>query len=348
MNYRTRTERLRTRHPFGISRSTEQEFALAFLEIAAGGHVGLGEAAPDSYYGGETAETALKFFERLRGVDLLARADGKEEFSPAELMRPLSEATEFDGAAKAAVDMALWDLWGKRSGKPVFEGLGLPPPQPKTTSFTVGIDSPEAMERKVLEAGGYPVLKVKVGTPNDEENLQRIRARHKGALRVDANAAWSPEEAPQRIERLARFDLEFVEQPISPEAGREGWRYVKERTSVPLVADESARVASDLAALEGAADGVNIKLMKCGGLSAAHRMAQEAKKRGLKVMLGCMIETSLAITAAFHLSPLADWLDLDGHLLLADDPFEGVREMKPGVLALAAAGAAGLCVSARR
>ncbi|UCF81705.1 MAG: dipeptide epimerase [Acidobacteriota bacterium] len=342
MNYRTRTERLRTRHPFGISRSTEQEFAFAFLEIPAGVHVGLGEAAPASYYGGETEETALAFFERLRGVEL------EDEFSPAEFMRPLREATEFDGAAKAAVDMALWDLWGKRSGEPVFEGLGLPPPRPKATSFTVGIDSPEAMERKVLEAKDYPVLKVKVGTPNDEENLQRVRARHKGALRVDANAAWSPEEAPRRIERLARFDLELVEQPIDPKEGREGWRYVKDRVAVPLVADESARVASDLAALEGVADGVNIKLMKCGGLSAARRMAREAKKRGLKVMLGCMIETSLAITAAFHLSSLADWLDLDGHLLLADDPFEGVREAGPGVLAMPLGGVAGLGVSARR
>ncbi|HEX5570613.1 MAG TPA: dipeptide epimerase, partial [Ktedonobacterales bacterium] len=229
-----------------------------------------------------------------------------------------------NAAAKASVDMALYDLLGKRLGAPVYQLLGLNPDRAPLTSFTIGIDEPAVMARKAKEAAKtYKVLKIKIGTERDLETVRAIREATDVTLRVDANAAWTPKQAIRRIRELEPYDIEFVEQPLPP-TDLEGIRFVREHVALPIIVDESCVTESDIPGLVGAVDGINIKLMKCGGIHHALRMIHTARAHHLKVMLGCMIESSLAITAAAHISPLVDYADLDGHLLISDDPWEGV------------------------
>jgi L-Ala-D/L-Glu epimerase len=230
-------------------------------------------------------------------------------------------------SAEAAVDMALFDLAGQRLGVPVYELLGLDPSHTPQTSFTIGLDTPEVVVRKVREAAAYPILKVKMGSDDDREVLQAVRDNTSATLRVDANEGWTPAGALERLEWLHGLGVEFVEQPL-PAGMLEETRELRRRSPLPFFADESVHRAADIPALAGAFDGINIKLMKCGGLAEALRMIATARAHGLRVMLGCMIESSLAITAAAHLSPLVDTADLDGNLLLDRDPFVGatVRE----------------------
>jgi L-alanine-DL-glutamate epimerase-like enolase superfamily enzyme len=242
-------------------------------------------------------------------------------------------------AAKAAVDMAAYDLLGQRHGLPVWALLGADSALAPRTSFTIGIDTPERMAQKTQAALAHlyptydaatgsgpatPILKVKVGTPRDGENLQAIRrvAPH-AVIRVDANGAWTAKEAIAAIRELETFGLEFVEQPCAA-ADLEGLRLVRERAHLPILADESCVVATDVPRAAPCVDGINIKLMKCGGIFPALQLIFAARAHGLRTMLGCMIESSVAITAAAHLSPFVDYADLDGHLLVVDDPFAGV------------------------
>jgi L-alanine-DL-glutamate epimerase-like enolase superfamily enzyme len=226
-------------------------------------------------------------------------------------------------APKAAIDMAVYDLLGKRLNAPLYELLGIDPSETPLTSFTIGIDTPARMAEKARAARQYKILKVKVGTDNDLENLEAIRSVTSAVIRVDANEAWSPKQAVSRIKELARFDVEFVEQPV-PAADLAGMGFVREHSALPIIADESCIVPSDIPKVAPYVDGINIKLMKCGGVYPAWQMIQIARAHNLKVMMGCMIESSIAITAAAHLSPLLDYADLDGHLLVADDPYRGV------------------------
>jgi L-alanine-DL-glutamate epimerase-like enolase superfamily enzyme len=220
--------------------------------------------------------------------------------------------------------MAWYDLLGKRLGAPVYELLGLDPADTPRTSFTIGIDTPQTMAQKAAEAQQYPVLKVKVGTPNDRANLEAIRRERPNAvIRVDANEGWTPKEAVRRIAELAEFELEFVEQPV-PASDLEGLGYVRSSVSLPVIADEACIVPADVPRVAPYVDGINIKLMKCGGIYPALQMIHLARAHHLQVMMGCMIESSVAITAAAQLAPLLDYADLDGNLLIDDDPFQGV------------------------
>jgi L-alanine-DL-glutamate epimerase-like enolase superfamily enzyme len=218
--------------------------------------------------------------------------------------------------------MALHDLAGRRLGVPLYELLGLDGSRTPQTSFTIGLDTPEVVARKVKEAAAYPVLKVKMGSADDREVLAAVRDSTDRPIRVDANEGWTPAEALERLDWLARLRVEFVEQPL-PAGQLEETRALRRRSPLPFFADESVHRAEDIPRLAGAFDGINIKLMKCGGLAEAMRMIAVARAHGMRVMLGCMIESSLAITAAAHLSPLVDTADLDGNLLLEDDPFTG-------------------------
>ena len=244
-------------------------------------------------------------------------------------IRILLEALLHSGvpaAARAGLDLALHDLIGKDLGKPLYALLGLDPAATPTTSFTIGIADPQTMLRKLDEAGDAPILKVKLGagTPAEQvETVATIRARFGGAIRIDANEGWDAESAIRILRELERYDVEFCEQPV-PAGHPHELRAIRERTSIPLVADEDALVASDLPALNGCIDGVNVKLAKTGGIRGALAMIHTARAMGLKVMIGCMIESAIAATAAAHLSPLVDWADLDGPLLTARDPFAGV------------------------
>ncbi|GAC1323884.1 MAG: dipeptide epimerase [Chloroflexota bacterium] len=321
--------------PFTIARSTQVVAENVQVRLSSGEHTGLGEAAPSEHYG-ELQGTVTAFLEALR-----ARLPDGDVLSLSALHRLMDETARLNPAAKAAVDMAAHDLLGKRLGAPVYEILGLDPSQTPRTSFTIGIDTPRVMARKAADARQYPLLKVKVGTANDEENLEAIRAERPDALiRVDANEAWTPKQAVERIEALSIYDLEFVEQPVEAR-DLDGLAYVSSAVSLPIIADESCVVPADVPRVAPHVDGINIKLMKCGGIYPALQMIYLARAHHLQVMMGCMIESSIAITAAAHLSPLIDYADLDGHLLIDGDPYRGVT-VEDGTLVLPTGAGLGL------
>ncbi len=229
--------------------------------------------------------------------------------------------------ARAAIDLALYDRIGRQEGKPLYQLLDLPQPKPIATSFTISIDTPERMAKMAAGIPAYQNLKVKLGGDgNDEARLAAIReARPDARLRVDANAGWSLDVARDYVRRLERYELEMIEQPLVRGAIDE-MGLLQSRTAIPIVADESVQSLADVAHLaDVGVSGVNIKLMKVGGLSPALRMIRTARERGLRVMLGCMVETSLGTTAMAHLMGLAEWVDLDAPMLIANDPFAGVQ-----------------------
>jgi L-alanine-DL-glutamate epimerase-like enolase superfamily enzyme len=312
------TLNLKLHFPFTIARGTQLFADNVEVRLSDGSQTGIGEAAPSSEYG-ELQGTVLAFLERLRAA--LAEAPS----APITVLHALmNETAHLNPAAKAAVDMAAYDLLGKQLGTPVYRLLGLDPGAAPRTSFTIGIDSPEMMARKAAEAQAYPILKVKVGTAHDADNLDAIRSvRPDAVIRVDANEAWTAKEAVNHIEELAAYNLEFVEQPVKGD-DLEGLGYVRAAVDLPVIADESCVVPTDVPRVAPYVDGINIKLMKCGGIYPALQMIHLARAHHLGVMMGCMIESSVAITAAAHLSPLLDWADLDGNLLIDDDPYRGV------------------------
>jgi L-alanine-DL-glutamate epimerase-like enolase superfamily enzyme len=231
------------------------------------------------------------------------------------------------GAAHAAIEMALHDWIGKRLGLPVWKMLGLDPSRTPLSCVTLGMASPEEMERKLETVKDFPMLKVKLGAPGDVENLRRIRRSYSGRIRVDANTAWSPPDAVRVLREIEPLDIELVEQPV-PREDLDGLAWVRERSGIPVFADESVHHAADVANLAGRVDGVNLKIMKAGGIREMLRTIHAARAHGMRVMLGSMVESSLALSAAAQLAPLADYLDLDGHWLLAHDPFDGAPREK--------------------
>ncbi len=302
--------------PFRISRGVQTVASNAIVQVNYNGHTGYGEAAPDEFYG-ENVETVLACIAKFAG-NL-----GSDPFAIEEIMQGLDKIIRLNPSAKAAVDMALYDLVGKLLGVPLYRLLGLNPAHAACTSFTLGIDSPTEMAKKALLARDYPILKVKVGTKNDIAVLEAIREVSLATIRVDANAGWTPKEAIKTINALAAYNIEFVEQPVSPR-DLAGLKLVRENVPLPIIADESCVTVEDIPRVAECVDGINIKLMKCGGLRHALEMIHVARAHNLQVMIGCMIESSLAITAAAHLTPLVDYADLDGNLLIDNDPYVGV------------------------
>jgi len=225
-------------------------------------------------------------------------------------------------AARAALESALHDWIGKKLGVPAWKLLGLDPRTVPCSSVTLGMADPEEMERKLDTVRDFPVIKVKLGRPEDVENLRLIRRGYRGLLRVDANTAWTPTDAVRVLREIEPLGIELVEQPV-PRHDRAGLRWVRERVGIPVFADESVHDPEDVPVLAGCVDGVNLKLMKTGGIRRMLRTIHVARAHGMKVMLGSMVESSLALSAAAQLAPLADHLDLDGHWLLARDPFRG-------------------------
>ncbi len=303
--------------PFRISRAVSQVAPNVIMQISHKEWTGYGEAAPDEYYG-ETQETVLAC------VSAFAGNLGDDPFAFEEILNQLNTIIRLNPSAKAAVDMALYDLVGKMLNVPVYKLLGLNPEHTPQTSFTLGIDTPANMAKKALLARDYPILKVKVGMKNDVANIQAIREVSSATIRVDANTAWTPKEAIKMINALAPYNIEFVEQPTAPR-DLDGLRLIRENVPLPIIADESCVTVEDIPRIAGCVDGINIKLMKCGGLRHALKMIHVARAHNLRIMIGCMIESSLAITAAAHLTPLVDYADLDGHLLIDNDPYEGVK-----------------------
>ena len=310
---------IRTRHPFHIARAAGPMVRRnVWIRVAAEGDEGWGEAAANAYYG-ETDGTVAAVVERYGQV--LAE-DGAAPWQLEGLESRLVHAVGRNPAARAGISAALHDLVGKRLGVPVWRLFGLTPEAAKS-SYTLGIDTTEKMLEKLEEARGFSTLKIKVGTPRDEEILTSIRKAAPGVgIRVDANTGWTGKEALGRLPLLREVGVELIEQPFKP-TDLEAFRLLRDNTDVPIVADESCLVASDVPRLQGLVDGVNIKLAKCGSLREALRIVHVARAHGMGVMLGCMMESTLGIAAAVQLAPLADWLDLDGAALLANDPFRG-------------------------
>ena len=310
---------LRTKNPFVIARGGSTEYRVVCITVTASdGNTGWGEAAPSKFYG-ETADTVVDV------LPLLAAAiEGMDGWSLEAMEHALARAIRYNGAARAGVSAALHDLVGKRLGVPLYKLWGLDPVSSPPTSFTIGIAPDEAtLLARVAEAEQYPILKIKLGTAWDERIVRAVReAAPKKVLRVDANAAWTPKSALRIIPALKELGVEFVEQPLHP-GDLQGLRFVRERSSLPIVADESCLVAADVPKLAGAVDGINIKLAKCGGLREALRLVAVARAHDMLVMAGCMIESSLGITAAAHFAPLLDCADYDGAALVSNDPYAG-------------------------
>ena len=217
------------------------------------------------------------------------------------------------------------DWVGQKLGIPLYSYFGLDPKDAPVTTFSIGIDTPEITKQKTLEAAAYPVLKVKVGLKTDEPTIEAIRSVTKKPLRVDANEGWTDkEEAVRKINWLEKQGVEFIEQPM-PAAMLEETKWVRSKVHIPVIAVVACQHASDIPKLRECFDGVNVKLDKSGGMLEAYRMLEIAKALGMKTMLGCMISSSVSVTAAAHLSPLVDYADLDGNLLISNDPFHGVR-----------------------
>jgi L-alanine-DL-glutamate epimerase-like enolase superfamily enzyme len=308
-----------------MSSSTYRD--VLFVHYTRDGVTGVGEGAPIVRY----HEDAVGEKQVVDGLaELLASADPmKFDKLNAEILRRV----EGHWAAKAAIDIAVLDWVGKRLNVPIHRLFGLDPADTPLTTFSIGIDTPEITRQKTREAEAYPLLKVKVGLDTDEPTIEAVRSVTKKTLRVDANEGWKDKEiALEKIRWLETQGVEFIEQPL-PATMHEETRWLRERATMPIIADEACLRPGDIPRLAEAYDGVNIKLDKAGGILQAYRMIQIARALGLKTMLGCMISSSVTVTAAAQLSPLVDFADLDCNLLVANDPYSGVK-VKDGKLVL--------------
>lgn len=308
---------LRPRHRFATSQGGVSEKQTIVVRLSYEGVVGLGEVAPSKLYGQslESSEAALAGMAGLLGDD---------PFRIESIVVDCLKHFDAQRAAVAAVDCALYDWVGKRLGQPVWRLLGLDRPSVRTT-FTIGVAEPAETREKIDEAlaAGFSALKVKVGVAHDHETLSMIRERFDGPLFLDANEAWSPDEARRRIPELAQYRPVMIEQPLV----RADWqqlRGLRDLGVAPIFVDESCERPADVLRMAGYVDGINIKFTKCGGVREALRMVALARELGLKTMLGCFVTSSLAIAPALAIASLVDYCDLDGHLLLASDPFTGI------------------------
>jgi L-alanine-DL-glutamate epimerase-like enolase superfamily enzyme len=307
---------IRTRHPFIIARGGQSDYRTVWVKLTdADGVQGWGEAAPARIYG-ESTETVLA------ALQVYGQSLPDDPFAIEDIERRWETSLQLNPSARCALSAALHDLVGKKLGIPVYQMWGLDPAKAPRSTFTIGIDTVEKLRLKVQEAEQYPILKIKLGTDRDLEILQTIRALTKKELRVDANTGWNVKQAIRMLPVLEEFGVTVLEQPL-PAGDLEGLATVTRASRIPVIADESCLVAADIPGLVGKVDGINIKLAKCGSLREAIRMTAIARAHHMMVMVGCMIETSIAITAAAHFTPLVDIVDLDGAALLGADPFAG-------------------------
>jgi L-alanine-DL-glutamate epimerase-like enolase superfamily enzyme len=303
---------LRLRTAFRVAYGASETRTATWLRLV--GAAGWGEGTIPPYYG--ISDQAMAAYWRAAAQQSLPFPD-----DPAGI--PAWVGEEGPAPARCAVDLALHDRIARQRGVPIYELLGLPRPPVLPTSYTISIGEPAEMA-EMAAAAAYPILKIKLGTDDDASRLAAVRAARPDArLRVDANAAWSPDEAVPRVRALEPFGLELIEQPVAKNAIA-AMGYVQAHTDLPVVADESVQTLADVERLAAAGvRGINLKLMKVGGLAPGLRILRRAQELGMQVLLGCMVETSLGVTAMLHLASLADWLDLDAPLLVANDPFEG-------------------------
>ena len=306
------------KHPFTISRSTTTAQRTLIVELQQDGVSGYGEAIVNSYYDSpmETMRSHLQAMQPL--------LDG-ETFRDTESFWNLCVGQLGDASfVLSALDCAAHDLWGRLEGVPVHRLWSLDPADAVVSSFTIGIAEMDKMVAKLAEMPGWPVYKIKLGTAHNVEIIQALREHTEAVFRVDANCGWAPGEAATLSAEMARHGVEFIEQPLEPEA-REAQAQLFRESALPLIADENCVGEDDVPRCVDHFHGINIKLCKCGGLTPARRMITAARALGLKVMVGCMTESSVGISAAAQLAPLLDYADLDGAVLLAEDAADGVQ-----------------------
>ncbi len=323
----TEIVRLNLKHTWTTTMSSSEYRDVAFARYTRDGVTGVGEGAPIVRYK-EDANSAVAMIEKVREL-----VRGADPWHYDKVMATVFKQVPGEHAGKAALDIALLDWVATKLGIPLYRLFGLDPADAAVTTMSVGVDTPEMTKKKVEEAADFPVLKIKMGIGKDEATLEAIRAVTNKPLRVDANEGWkSKEEAVEKINWLEKHGVEFVEQPLRADMIEET-RWVRERVHLPIIADEACTEAAAIPKLAYAYDGVNVKLDKAGGVLEARRWISIAKALGMKTMLGCMVSSSVSVTAAAHLSPLVDYADLDGNLLIANDPFSGVQ-VKKGKLIL--------------
>lgn len=320
LTLRHRPFTLKFKYPFAIASGRRTTTDVVFVAIDYDGLTGYGEAAMPPYVN-ENQETVIAFLTKLN----LARFNDPLDIN--DIIHYCDRVAVGNHAAKAAVDIALHDLMGKLLQKPLYELWNIDPEQTPCTGFTIGIDTREVVDKKVKEAKDIKIFKVKLGSSNDRQIIETVRSFTNKPLMIDANQGWKDKQlALEMILYLAEQNTLFVEQPF-PVAWLEETAWLRERSPLPIIADEAVQRFVDIQGIKGSYDGINIKLMKSTGLFEARKMIACAREQGLKILLGCMSESSCGATAAAHLSPLADWVDLDGPALISNDPFTGMKIM---------------------
>ena len=306
---------VRCTHPFGISRNTHETYPEIFVYLEQDGILGRGEASPSERYG-ESAELIIKTIEK--GINLPSQIESPELFEKSVLYQC--------GGLKAlevAFSMAYLDWWTQSQNMAMKDYFGVEEKVGPLTSFTIAIGDMDLIAQKVEEAKPYHILKVKLGSENDKEIIHAIRTETDKVIRVDANEGWDLDSGETMCKWLADQNVEFVEQPLPAEKVHETAE-LRKKSPLPLIADENCLYPENIPEIAHAFDGINIKLMKCGSMLKAKQMIDMARERDLQIMLGCMVESSIGITAATHLAPLVDYVDLDGNLLIDNDPYIGV------------------------
>ncbi len=327
MEIKYTTYRINLRHSFGISRSSNDYYDIVYFYIVDGGIIGRGEAAPSKRYN-ETTEKILSVLDN--GILLPEYCENADQ-----LWKNIKPQLSGVSALEAAANMAIWDWRGQKENKAVYDILGFNIDELPSTSYTISIGDMSELDEKIELSNPYSILKVKLGTPNnDKEIINQIRQYTNKLIRVDANEGWTLDNAKEMSYWLADRNVEFIEQPFKAKMLNET-RMLKEFSPLPLYADENSIVSSDIPKIVDCFDGINIKLMKCGGIDEALNMIKVAKKLNMKIMLGCMVESSVGITAAAHIASMVDVVDLDGNLLISNDPYVGVS-IKDGNLILSA------------
>lgn len=322
---------LKLHHAFNLATMSRTTTPGVQVELRLDSLVGYGEASMPPYLG-ESVESVIAFLDRIDSSRL------SDPFAFETIHAYMDSLAPGNRAAKAAVDIALHDLTGKIMQRPWYQIYGIDASKAPCTSYTISNDTPDVLLQKIAESEPYKVLKVKMGVPGDRELIETIRKHTDRPICVDVNQGWkTPEEALENIRWLATQGVIFVEQPLFKH-DLDGHAWLKERSPLPIIADEAVQTSADVPALARAYHGINIKLMKCGGMHDAYKMAILAKALGMKVMIGCMTETSCAVSAAAQLAGLADWVDLDGNLLIDNDPFDGMKIIDGKVTVSAASG----------
>ncbi len=317
MNLQIQGFDLPLKHRFTIAHQSREVQETLIVRLEDGECYGLGESTTNPFYG-MTLDNMQEALERFKPILL-----GGKWTTPTELWELGKDVFQSNPFAQCALDLAAWDLYTKKQGKKLYEYLDLNPAQIPTTNFTIGIDTVEKMCAKLKEVD-WPIYKIKLGTVHDLEIIRELRKHTQSIFRVDANCAWTVDQTIAYSEELAALGVEFIEQPLAKD-NLEGMKEVYAQSKLPVIADESCIHESDVETCKGRFHGINIKLVKAGGITPALRMIQQAKSLGMKTMVGCMTESSVGISAIAHIAPLLDYVDMDGAMLLAKDPARGVQ-----------------------